>query len=513
MFKAALAADQPPAPRRTPDAATATSRDGFVWAIIALGLLTAAVLVLLPLAASNGPEFTAITPAFASVVFVTELTTSFLLFVQFRHLRTWSLLLLGCAYLFSSLMPILHLLTFPGAILPGRIILGSPPSTAWAFLFWMSGYSTLTLASVLTELVAPDRKVAPANTAHATTLATAAVLAVIACCTLASTAMVDRLPSPMAGAAWTGLNATIIYAAMTMIAVSVLLIVVAIGRRNPLFLWLGGALAAVLAANILSLAGGGRYTIGWSAGRLTWTVSATVLLIFFMGQFARQQRALVQAREALEQRVAERTADLTRTVHQRDLLLREVHHRVKNNLQVVDSLLHMEGSRVQGTAAREAFERLRRRVFALGLAHQQIVSSDDLQSFSILPFLQAVLANLSSSLGADEAGITVGLAAEPLPVNLDLAIPAGLIVTELVSRASRTPTVRNIAVEFRAAGAGTVLLAVAHDAAAAASPEDQGAETSRRLVAGLTRQLRGRMEIVGDRDTRVEILMPLPEPT
>ena len=511
MSSSPFIAQQFTTPTARPEPATGLSRRPLAWTTAVLGLFAAAVLALLPIAASKGPEAAAITPAFAALVLVTELTTSYLLFVQFRETRTWSLLLLGCAYLFGGLMPALHLVTFPGAILPGQIILGTPQSTAWAFLLWIAGYSTLTLASVLTELAAPHRKAAPARTNRAVALAAAATLALAACCALASIAGVGRMPPLMAGTAWTGLNAAITDTALAMIAASILLILFFVGRRNTVFLWLACALAAVLAANILSLAGGGRYTIGWSLGCLSWVVSATLLLIFFLRQFARQQGALVQARESLEQRVAERTADLTRTIHERDLLLREVHHRVKNNLQVVDSLMNMETTRLDDEKAKEAFERLRRRIFTLGLAHQQLVSSDDLRAFSAAPFLQDLLANLSASLTAGETGITFDVTAEPLPVNLDTAIPLGLIITELVSEASRAPQVRTVSVDFRQAGLGTALLAVVNDAAEPATPDAQPPGIGSRLVAGLTRQLGGSMNILSGRGTRVEILIPSPE--
>src|SRR5205823_5305223 len=82
-----------------------------VYAMLALALV--------PIAGRPGPEIPGITALFVAVVFVTELCTSFLLFVRFRETPAWSLLLLGCAYLFSALMVVPHLLTFPGAVLIG----------------------------------------------------------------------------------------------------------------------------------------------------------------------------------------------------------------------------------------------------------------------------------------------------------------------------------------------------------------------------------------------------------
>src|SRR5207244_2120150 len=62
--------------------------------------------------------------------------------------------------------------------------------------------------------------------------------------------------------------------------------------RSALFLWLSLALTAMAFANILSEVGGGRYTIGWSVGRLSWLISACVLFLYFLHQFARQRELL-----------------------------------------------------------------------------------------------------------------------------------------------------------------------------------------------------------------------------
>lgn len=481
------------------------------WLFAALGLYVAAAFVLLPFASNPGPEAPSLTPVFATAVLVTELATSYLLFVQFRATRTWSLLLLASAYLYAALMAALHLLTFPGALLPGRAVIGTSESTAWAFILWMSGYALLTFAAVVTEIVAADRRVATIAIGRARRVATAAVLVLVLGCILASTLWVDRMPPLMQGASWTGVNESINYAALAMIAGSIVLILLFAARLSRVFLWLSLAMTALLFANVVSLAGGGRYTIGWSVGRISWMVSASVLFLFFMGQFARQQRSLAQARDVLEQRVRERTADLSSTVRQRDLLLREVHHRVKNNLQMTDSLIDMEARRIDDTRAKEALSSLRNRVYSLGLVHQQLMASEDLETFSIAPFLQELSANLADSCAAAERGITVSVTADPVWVDLDFAIPAGLITTELVINAMKHAQARTLKVEFRRIGEGEARLSVSDDDPDAMDARHGGKPgVGSRIVAGLVRQLNGRMEVSHLQGTRVEIVVPLP---
>ncbi|MFC7689157.1 MASE4 domain-containing protein [Paeniroseomonas aquatica] len=399
-----------------------------------LGLYGAAALAALPFAARPGPEVTAITPLFVATVLITEVATGFLVLVRFEATRRWSLLLLGAACLFAGLMAVLHLLTFPGAILPGRSMLGMPQAAAWTFLLWMGGYAGLALAAVAAAAFAPGWRVAPAQVRRHGLWAVALVAGLVLGCGLLVTGRVAALPPLMLGQAWTPLNAGMTYGEMVAVAAAILLSLAGAGRRDPIFLWLGLALSALLVANLLSLAGGARYSLGWSLGRLSWAVSASVLFLFFMGQFLRQQQALARAKATLEERVAARTAELTQALGQRDLLLREVYHRVENNLQIVDSLIHAEARPVTDPAALEGFARLRQRVFTLGQAHQQLMRSADLRYFDIAPFLEELVAEIRR---AALPGCTVEVLADPVAVDLDFAIPLGLIVTELVAQAVR----------------------------------------------------------------------------
>ena len=116
---------------------------------------------------------------------------------------------------------------------------------------------------------------------------------------------------------------------------------------------------------------------------------------------------------------------------QRDLLLREVYHRVKNNLQIVDALLSMQERQLSGNEAKQALTALRGRVQVLGLVHEQLMKSGDLVTFDIAPFLDELSRNIVAS-GADRT-VRLSVDVMPLMVTLDFAIPLGLVVTELVT--------------------------------------------------------------------------------
>jgi PAS domain S-box-containing protein len=210
--------------------------------------------------------------------------------VRFREHPAWSLLLLACAYLYSALMVVAHLAVFPGAVLIGRpLIETSQQSPGWIFVMWINGYSALTLLSV--SLAARfDRQVARPNVGRAILSALGVVvIAVLGFIFLAMT-MVDQLPLLLGGSSWTSLNRSLDFTALAMMGAAIAIILLAV--RNPLFLWLSLALTAMACANILSEAGGGRYTIGWSVGRLSWLISACALFLYFMDLFARQRKIL-----------------------------------------------------------------------------------------------------------------------------------------------------------------------------------------------------------------------------
>lgn len=221
--------------------------------------------------------------------------------------------------------------------------------------------------------------------------------------------------------------------------------------------------------------------------------------------------ALEVAARDLETLLEERNA----TIAQRDVLLREVYHRVKNNLQVVDSLLVMQRRQLSDPQAREALAGLRSRVFALGLVHHQLMGSRDLQTFDVGPFLEDLSRNLMSA-GASKA-ISLSVRAIPLKVGLDFAIPLGLIVTELVTNSLKHGFPDGsgvIEVELERATTGRVALVVSDNGAATgtdAGAASQSGSLGMSIVAALVRQLDGVMAVRRGPGFRTEI--QLAEPT
>src|SRR5215470_13837504 len=256
-------------------------------------------LAVIPFAGYPGPKVPGISVLFAATILATELPTSLLLFVRFRANPHWSLLILGSAFLYSALMVVPHLLTFPGAVLMDQSLVGgSQQAPSYIFVSWVIGFALLTFVSVIFETSASRHQFALEQVDRAVCTAVSAVSVVVLSVTLIAILPGDHLPALIKGSSWTGLNRFLVLTPTALIAGSIAIILFSI--RNELFLWLAMMLTAVVVAQIISGAGGDRYTLGWLVSRLTWIISGCVLFLYFLRQFASQQSQLVVSDRALQ---------------------------------------------------------------------------------------------------------------------------------------------------------------------------------------------------------------------
>lgn len=220
-------------------------------------------------------------------------------------------------------------------------------------------------------------------------------------------------------------------------------------------------------------------------------------------------RDLDQAKAELEAVVQEKTEAL----QQRDLLLREVYHRVKNNLQIVDSIITMQESRLADPDAKTSLQSLRSRVYALGLVHQQLMSSHDLKTFDIAPFLKELAENVVASGATGQ--IDLDVEACELPVNLDYAVPLGLLVTELVTNSIKHAFENGdgkISVTLARSGNDGNIEVTVSDNGRGDKEKDTVSRTGlgKKLIQGLVRQLQGKMDIQWHNGTTAKVTLPMP---
>ncbi len=130
-----------------------------------------------------------------------------------------------------------------------------------------------------------------------------------------------------------------------------------------------------------------------------------------------------------------RTNELRQALAEKTMLLKEVHHRVKNNLQVICSLLSMQIECSDGEQAARPLNDAHSRVLAMSLIHEQIYQSDTLVDLDFGEYVEVLSRRLFSTYCVDTSRVRMDLSAEPIRLNMHRAIPCGLILNELISNA------------------------------------------------------------------------------
>ena len=121
------------------------------------------------------------------------------------------------------------------------------------------------------------------------------------------------------------------------------------------------------------------------------------------------------------------------SLREKEVLLREIHHRVKNNLQIISSLLNLQTGFTLDKRTNEILEESKNRVKSMALIHEKLYQSKDFSSLDIHEFIQELIENLFNSYGIDPSAIKLDLCIENINFNADQAVYVGLIVNELVS--------------------------------------------------------------------------------
>jgi PAS domain S-box-containing protein len=179
------------------------------------------------------------------------------------------------------------------------------------------------------------------------------------------------------------------------------------------------------------------------------------------------------------------------------VLLKEVHHRVKNNLQIISTLLDLQSESIHDSAALEAFRESQDRIKAMALIHERLYDSEDLASVDFARYIEALSGHLINSYLVDPERITLQVDAGGVSMGIDKAIPCGLIINELISNALKYafPGDRpgEIKVSFQRAKDGSIILRVEDNGVGLpAGLEITNTGTlGLQLVTMLARQLRG----------------------
>ncbi|MCL5037594.1 MAG: ATP-binding protein [Chloroflexi bacterium] len=135
----------------------------------------------------------------------------------------------------------------------------------------------------------------------------------------------------------------------------------------------------------------------------------------------------------IEQKQAEE--QIKASIREKEVLLKEVHHRVRNNLQIISSFLNLQSRHIKDDTVIELFRDCQNRIRSMALIHESLYQSRDLASIDFGEYIRNLTNNLCRSFGADPGKILLDIKVKDINMGVDTAIPCGLIVNELVSNA------------------------------------------------------------------------------
>ncbi|MDQ7783495.1 MAG: PAS domain S-box protein [Desulfomonilaceae bacterium] len=209
-------------------------------------------------------------------------------------------------------------------------------------------------------------------------------------------------------------------------------------------------------------------------------------------------------RKRAEERIRE-------SLREKEVMLREIHHRVKNNLAVIVSLLGLQSQYGEGVPGHNPFEELQDRIRSMALAHEFLYQSDNLADLRIDHYIDCLVSHLVRSIADVGTEVVLTKEIDPISFNLDTAIPTGFLLTELISNCLKhafpTGSRGEIRLSLHSLGEGQFELIVADNGVG--MPEDVDLSNPRSLgldlVGVFVTQLQGTIEIRRDQGTEVRI--------
>jgi len=208
-------------------------------------------------------------------------------------------------------------------------------------------------------------------------------------------------------------------------------------------------------------------------------------------------RELAETLEDMADAIVGRDASLRDSLAQKDELMREIHHRVKNNLQVISSLLNMQQRALADPAARAAMSDTRQRITALALIYRALYQGPDLKRVDLRSFLEELTAQLVAADAAHGAQVRTEIHVDALVIDPDRLAPLALFAVEAITNAQKHAFAGRggtLSVNFRVHG-DEAELEICDDGVA---PDDAlvASGVGRTLMTAFGRQLRGRSELV-----------------
>jgi len=159
---------------------------------------------------------------------------------------------------------------------------------------------------------------------------------------------------------------------------------------------------------------------------ILYALGGLAIIIFIFSLWNKTLRNEIKARKKIE-------SDLKNENQQKELLLKEVHHRVKNNLQIVHSMLNMQSRKVDNEIALKVIKEGKSRVMAMAIIHKILYESEDLSTIDVKKYVNSLSDNIKRIYASDQTEVILNINIQDVFLDIEKAIPVGLILNELLS--------------------------------------------------------------------------------
>jgi len=239
--------------------------------------------------------------------------------------------------------------------------------------------------------------------------------------------------------------------------------------------------------------------------------------LFFFEMIFRLGQQFMEKSNDLEDEIAQRQeaqSQAENSLRERELLLKEIHHRVKNNMQIVSSLLRLQARRLGDPRILEIINDSRNRIGAIALVHKALYGPGNLSSVSLREYIKELTTQLVDFYAVGQDRIALVTEVEPITLNIETATPCGLIINELVTNSFKYafPCERkgeiSVSLKRNAQGDGYLLRVADNGVGLPADFDVRRSDTlGMQLVVNLAEhQLQGQLEVLGNGGTAFSII-------
>ena len=233
-------------------------------------------------------------------------------------------------------------------------------------------------------------------------------------------------------------------------------------------------------------------------------IGGVIALLVIITLVYRSERIKTRKNEEIE----EKNSIIEKSLREKEALLKEIHHRVKNNLQVISSLLNMQSRTTENEEILDAFQQGQSRVRAMSLIHQKLYQTDNLSEIDFQEYTSQLIDQLSTLYAGNKENVTTEVSINEIKLDIDTAIPLGLILNELISNsfkyAFKNVDHGKIKVNMERLTDGKIQLAISDNGQGL--PSDFNLEATKtlglKLVNILTKQLKGKLTYESTTDSR-----------